>query len=165
MWHNSIVQNLSDPQGVTDYPQLDLDRQLCFSFYAVSRAVTTRYGQLLSEVGLTYPQYLVMLALWGARSLTVSELGKHLRLDSGTLSPLLKRLQSAGLVIRERDTADERRVLIRPTAEGWQLRDRVAHVPAAIASAMGLDTESYVELKTRVASLLENLDLGRATDD
>jgi DNA-binding MarR family transcriptional regulator len=121
--------------------------------------VTTRYGQLLGEVGLTYPQYLVMLALWGAGPMTVTDLGKRLRLDSGTLSPLLKRLQRAGLVDRERDTADERRVLVQPTAAGWELRERVAHVPNAIGAAMGLDPQTYEDVKTRLAAILCSLEL------
>ena len=144
---------------MTGYEQLDLDLQLCFPLYAVSRAITTRYGQLLGEVGLTYPQYLVMLALWEANTMTVGELGERLRLDSGTLSPLLKRLQAAGLVDRRRDPADERRVQVQPTPAGWQLREAVAHVPAAIAAAMGLDTETYLDLKQRLAGMLCSLDL------
>jgi len=144
---------------MTGYEQLDLDLQLCFPLYAVSRAITTRYGQLLGEVGLTYPQYLVMLALWEAHTMTVGELGERLRLDSGTLSPLLKRLQAAGLVDRRRDPADERRVQVQPTPAGWQLREAVAHVPAAIAAAMGLDTETYLDLKRRLAGMLCSLDL------
>lgn len=156
MWHNQVVQNL-DP-GV-DYPQLGLDLQLCFPLYAVSRAVTSRYAQLLGEVGLTYPQYLVMLALWEAGSLGVGELGERLRLDSGTLSPLLKRLQASGVVTRTRDAHDERRVVVAPTDAGWQLRGKVAHVPAAIAQAMGLEPQAYAELKQRLAELLCSLDL------
>ena len=144
---------------MSGYEQLDLDLQLCFPLYAVSRAITTRYGQLLGEVGLTYPQYLVMLALWEAHTMTVGELGERLRLDSGTLSPLLKRLQAAGLVDRRRDPADERRVQVQPTPAGWQLREAVAHVPAAIAAAMGLDTETYLDLKRRLAGMLCSLDL------
>ena len=144
---------------MTGYEQLDLDLQLCFPLYAVSRAITTRYGQLLGEVGLTYPQYLVMLALWEARTMTVGELGDRLRLDSGTLSPLLKRLQAAGLVDRRRDPEDERRVQVQPTPAGWQLREAVAHVPAAIAAAIGLDTETYLDLKQRLVGMLCSLDL------
>ena len=157
MWHNQIVQNQI---ATGDYQQLDLDLQLCFPLYAVSRAIPARYGQLLGEVGLTYPQYLVMLALWEARTMTVGELGDRLRLDSGTLSPLLKRLQAAGLVDRRRDPADERRVQVEPTQDGWQLRERVAHVPAAIAAATGLDPETYLDLKARLANMLCNLDEG-----
>ena len=158
MWHNSIVQNTSDERTASDFLQLDLDRQLCFPLYAVSRAVTTRYAQLLGELGLTYPQYLVMLALWGSKSLTVSALGQQLRLDSGTLSPLVKRLEAAGLVVRQRDSVDERRVHVQPTSKGWELRERVAHVPAAIGSAMGLDAEAYRDLKSRLAEMLASLD-------
>ena len=159
MWHNQIVQNRTSGTTVDEFPQLDLDLQLCFPLYAVSRAITTRYGQLLGEVGLTYPQYLVMLALWKDETMTVGELGERLRLDSGTLSPLLKRLQSTGLVDRQRDPGDERRVLVQPTPKGWQLRERVAHVPAGIASAMGLDPEAYLDLKQRLAAMLCSLDL------
>ena len=86
------------------YQQLDLDAQLCFPLYAATRAVTRRYGELLAEVQLTYPQYLSLLALWEAEEpLSVGELGERLRLDSGTLTPLLKRVESAGLVVRRRD--------------------------------------------------------------
>ncbi|HEY3545638.1 MAG TPA: MarR family transcriptional regulator [Propionicimonas sp.] len=92
--------------------------------------------------------------------MTVGELGDRLRLDSGTLSPLLKRLQAAGLVDRRRDPADERRVQVEPTKDGWQLRERVAHVPAAIAAAMGLDPAAYLDLKARLAAMLCNLDEG-----
>ncbi len=175
MWHNQIVQNQILATQADGFPQLDLDLQLCFPLYAVSRAITTRYGKLLGEVGLTYPQYLVMLALWDAgganlgtgpgsvhqprRTMTVGELGERLRLDSGTLSPLLKRLQATGLVDRERDPEDERRVLVQPTRAGWDLRARVAHVPAEIAAAMGLDPGAYVDLKRRLADMLCSLDL------
>ncbi len=165
MWHNSIVQNTSDDRAASDFPQLDLGLQLCFPLYAVSRAITTRYAQLLGELGLTYPQYLAMLALWGSKSLTVSALGQQLRLDSGTLSPLLKRLEAAGLVLRQRDSADERRVHIQPTSKGWELRERVAHVPAAIGSAMGLDAEAYLDLKGRLADILASLDSISTADD
>ncbi|HEY3339762.1 MAG TPA: MarR family winged helix-turn-helix transcriptional regulator [Propionicimonas sp.] len=147
------------PTPTDGFPQLDLDLQLCFPLYAVSRAITTRYGHLLGEVGLTYPQYLVMLALWEARTMTVGELGERLRLDSGTLSPLLKRLQATGLVDRRRDPDDERRVQVQPTEAGWDLRERVAHVPAGIAAAMGLEPEAYFDLKRRLADMLCSLDL------
>ncbi len=164
MWHNQIVQNQIFEKEADGFPQLDLDLQLCFPLYAVSRAITTRYGQLLGEVGLTYPQYLVMLALWDARTMTVGELGERLRLDSGTLSPLLKRLQATGFVDRQRDPEDERRVQVQPTPVGWDLRERVAHVPAEIAKAMGLDPEAYFDLKRRLAAMLCSLDLTPGAD-
>src|SRR4051794_3065488 len=100
------------------YAQLDLDVQLCFPLYAATRAVTHRYAELLADVELTYPQYLTLLTLWGSSDpMTVGELGARLRLDSGTLTPLLKRLEAAGRVTRRRDPADERRVLVEVTDE------------------------------------------------
>jgi MarR family transcriptional regulator, organic hydroperoxide resistance regulator len=140
------------------YPTLDLDLQLCFPLYAATRAVTRKYGELLAEVGLTYPQYLVMLALWGGSPKTVGELGHRLRLDSGTLTPLLKRLESAGYVVRRRDAADERRVLVEPTDAGWQLREKVAHVPEALAASMGLTAKDFGELGRILAELLRHVD-------
>jgi DNA-binding MarR family transcriptional regulator len=144
---------------VTDHPQLALDVQLCFPLYAATRAVTRAYTDLLDEAGLTYPQYLTMLALWDApEPLTVGELGKRLRLDSGTLTPLLKRLEAAGHVLRRRDTEDERRVLLEVTAQGRKLRDQVADVPIRLAEDMGLSLREAKELRRLLRSLLENLD-------
>src|SRR3954462_10871670 len=101
---------------------LHLDNQLCFALYSASLAMTKLYKPLLDELGLTYPQYLVMLVLWERDGLTVSEIGERLSLDSGTLTPLLKRLEAAELVSRIRDTDDERRVHIRLTAAGRRLK-------------------------------------------
>ncbi|WP_340383973.1 MarR family transcriptional regulator [Streptomyces sp. SS7] len=115
-----------------------LDDQLCFALYAASRAVTARYRPLLDELGLTYPQYLVMLALWERDSLSVRELGTALQLESSTLSPLLKRLESQGLLLRERRPDDERSVALRLTGAGARLRERASGVPLAIGDAMGL---------------------------
>jgi DNA-binding MarR family transcriptional regulator len=144
---------------VTDHPQLKLDVQLCFPLYAATRAVTRAYTDLLDESGLTYPQYLTMLALWEAPDpLTVGELGKRLRLDSGTLTPLLKRLEAAGHVVRRRDTEDERRVLLEVTPQGRKLRDQVAGVPIRLAEDMGLSLKDAKELRRLLRSLLENLD-------
>ena len=141
------------------HSQLDLDVQICFPLYAATRAVTRTYAQLLDEFGLTYPQYLTMLALWGAEEpITVGELGARLRLDSGTLTPLLKRLEAAGHVVRRRDPADERRVLLEVSDEGWELRDRVAHVPGALVQRLSMSASDGVELRRLLTSLLENLD-------
>lgn len=140
------------------YDALDLDLQLCFPLYAATRAVTRRYADLLAESGLTYPQYLVMLALWSSSPLSVGQLGERLRLDSGTLTPLLKRLEAAGVVVRRRDRADERRVLIEATEEGLALRDRVAHVPEALAGALGLTAADYHQLRRVLGDLLDRLD-------
>ncbi|ACM31957.1 MarR family winged helix-turn-helix transcriptional regulator [[Acidovorax] ebreus] len=113
-------------------PELLLDNQLCFALYSASLAMTKLYKPLLDTLGLTYPQYLVMLALWERDGLTVSELGERLFLDSGTLTPLLKRLESAGLLARLRDVQDERRVRITLTGQGRALRDGAQPIPHCV---------------------------------
>jgi DNA-binding MarR family transcriptional regulator len=115
-----------------------LDDQLCFALYAASRAVTARYRPLLDQLGLTYPQYLVMLVLWEQDSISVRDLGIALQLESSTLSPLLKRLEANGLLRRERRRDDERSVAIRLTDTGERMREQAAAVPLAIGDAMGL---------------------------
>ena len=142
------------------YDQLRLDRQLCFALYAASRAVTRAYGPLLEASGLTYPQYVAMLALWGSpdEPLTVGDLGTLLHLDTGTLTPLLKRLEGLGLVARHRDPADERRVLVTVTKSGWALRDTVASVPGDLFAAVELDpaeAKGLHALLTRLTATLE----------
>ncbi|WP_394815993.1 MarR family winged helix-turn-helix transcriptional regulator [Streptomyces gibsoniae] len=122
-----------------------LDDQLCFALYAASRAVTARYRPLLDALGLTYPQYLVMLVLWDQDSISVRDLGQALQLESSTLSPLLKRLESSGLLRRERRQEDERSVAIRLTDAGARLRDRARTIPPAIGDAMGLTREQEVQ--------------------
>jgi len=117
---------------------LALDQQVCFALYTASRAVTARYRPLLDELGITYPQYLVLLVLWERDGQTVKELGTALRLDSSTLSPLLKRLEAAGLVTRSRRTDDERSVTIRLTETGSALRQRARAVPAQLVCEGGL---------------------------
>ena len=114
---------------------LRLDNQLCFALYSTSLAMTRVYKPLLGEIGLTYPQYLAMLVLWEKDGLTVSALGERLYLDSGTLTPLLKRLQSSGLIARVRDVEDERRVTITLTSAGRKLKTKAAKIPGCILSA------------------------------
>lgn len=132
---------------------LQLDRQLCFALYAASLAMTRLYKPLLEPLGLTYPQYLVMLVLWEGDGITVSQLGERLALDSGTLTPLLKRLEAAGLVQRLRDAADERRVLLQLTAAGRGLKTRAAAIPVAIAGASGCTLDELTALTARLKSL------------
>ena len=122
-----------------DDDALALDRQLCFALYAASRAFTRAYGALLEPLGITYPQYLVFLALWERDGRAVKELGTCLELDSGTLTPLLKRLETRGLVERRRSTADERVVQIYLTAEGRALKAKARKVPAQLAARAGFD--------------------------
>ncbi|MEV6167924.1 MarR family transcriptional regulator [Streptomyces sp. NPDC051954] len=134
-----------------------LDDQLCFALYAASRAVTTRYRPLLDALGLTYPQYLVMLVLWEQDSISVRDLGAALQLESSTLSPLLKRLESNGLLRRERRREDERSVAIRLTPAGAELRERAATVPLAIGDAMGLTPEQHAQAKQLLRLLTANV--------
>lgn len=117
------------------------DEMVCFSLYAATRATTQAYRHLLEPWGLTYPQYLVLVTLWLEGDQTVSSLGEHLQLDSGTLSPLLRRMEEGGLVRRERHTADERVVTVTVGARGLELRSELAHIPSRIASGTGLPDE------------------------
>src|SRR4051794_21121229 len=120
------------PTPATQENWLRLDRQICFSLHAASRAFNGVYRVILKDLGLTYPQYLVMLVLWEHGDLPVKKLDAHLRLNSGTLSPLIKRLEGAGLVRRERSTRDERSVEVRLPGEGTALRERALEVPRRI---------------------------------
>lgn len=133
-----------------------LDDQLCFALYAASRRLTTAYRGTLTELGLTYPQYLALMVLWESDGITVSELGERLSLDSGTLSPLLKRLDLQGLVERRASTEDERRVHVHLTEEGRDMSVEVERLQKCVADAIDLDADEFVALRTlarRVASL------------
>ena len=143
--------------AVTD--DLVLRRQVCFALYAASRALTDVYRPILDEHGLTYPQYLVLLVLWerGDEAPTVSELGAQLRLDSGTLSPLLKRLEAAGLVVRNRSARDERRVEVGLTERGRDLRRRMDGVPMRIACATGLTEAELVGMRDTLTRVTETI--------
>ncbi|MFC0438563.1 MarR family winged helix-turn-helix transcriptional regulator [Kutzneria buriramensis] len=127
--------------------------QLCFSLYAASRSVTALYRPLLDELGLTYPQYLVLLVLWEHGDSPVKDLGAALQLDYGTLSPLLKRLEANGLVRRARRADDERSVSVALTEEGLALRDRALSVPPVIGTAMGLDDAEFEVLRGLLSKL------------
>jgi MarR family transcriptional regulator, organic hydroperoxide resistance regulator len=122
--------------------------QLCFALYSASRAVTDLYRPILDRVGLTYPQYLVLLVLWEHpdEPVTVKELGATLRLDSGTLSPMLKRVEAAGLIRRERRATDERVVEVRLTDPGRELRVECAAIPMTIAGGLGISLQEYAQL-------------------
>ena len=132
-----------------------LKQQVCFALYSASRAVTGYYRPLLEPLGLTYPQYLVMLVLWDRGEISVKDLGRELMLDSGTLSPLLKRLAAAGLVTRHRDPADERSVLIALTRSGDELRRAAADVPTNVAAASGLAPREQAELRDTLTTLTQ----------
>ena len=120
-------------------PALLLDSQLCFALYTASRSMTQAYQPLLGELGLTYPQYLVMLVLWEEDGVTVKRLGERLLLDSGTLTPLLKRLEAAGLLVRQRASEDERRVEVWLSAAGKALESQAAAVPQAMRCRYGAE--------------------------
>ncbi|GAA4911829.1 MarR family winged helix-turn-helix transcriptional regulator [Streptomonospora salina] len=138
----------SDPQA--------LQSQLCFAVYAASRALTGLYRELLGEIGLTYPQYLVMLVLWEHGDLTVTELGSRLRLDSGTLSPLLRRLEAGGLLRRSRTGGDERVVRVTLTSAGARLRADAAGIPASLLDATGVSAARAAELRQELERITDS---------
>lgn len=142
--------------------RLELRGQVCFALYAASRAVTDAYRPLLDQLGLTYPQYLVLIALGeqADEPSTVGQLGQALRLDSGTLSPLLKRLELAGLVSRTRRHGDERVVEVRLTPAGRALRARCTTVPARVAAATGLSADELVALRDTLTRLTATINAG-----
>ncbi|MFJ9695943.1 MarR family winged helix-turn-helix transcriptional regulator [Kitasatospora sp. NPDC101183] len=144
--------------GMADEDLLRLDQQICFSLNAASRAFGGVYRVLLKDLGLTYPQYLVMLVLWEDGEAPVKRIGERLRLDSGTLSPLLKRLEAAGLVARERSAEDERSVTVRLTGEGAALRERAVEVPRRLLAATGLPVEDLAALRGLLDRLTAELD-------
>ena len=145
------------PQNTLSDQALRLDNQLCFALYSASLAMTKLYKPLLDELGLTYPQYLALLVLWERDGVTVSELGERLSLDSGTLTPLLKRMEVAGLVSRLRDTADERRVLIRLTSAGRHLKVRAVGIPGCVLQASQCDVTEALALTRQVQALRDRL--------
>jgi DNA-binding MarR family transcriptional regulator len=148
-----MTQKVAAIDGEED--PLLLDRQVCFPLYAATNLLNRLYGPVLRELGLTYPQYLVMLVLWEDTPRTVGALGARLYLDSGTLTPLLKRMEAAGHVTRSRDPDDERRVMIGLTESGRALRERALHVPGTIAK--GRTPEGIEELRESVQRLVATL--------
>ncbi|AVT00381.1 MarR family winged helix-turn-helix transcriptional regulator [Paracidovorax avenae] len=134
-----------------------LDSQVCFALYSASLAMTKLYKPLLDAVGLTYPQYIAMLALWEQDGITVSELGERLCLDSGTLTPLLKRMESSGLVARGRDPQDERRVRITLTAAGRALRGRAEAIPHCVLERSQCTIPELEALTAQLTQLRERL--------
>lgn len=134
-------------------PALELDRQLCFALYTASRAMTAAYRPILAKLNVTYPQYLVLLVLWEEDRVTVGHLGERLLLDSGTLSPLLKRLETIGLVIRERSRHDERQVEVTLTEEGRQLERRAKCIPEQMLVKTGMTPQDAQDLRETVHRL------------
>lgn len=136
---------------------LRLDNQLCFALYSASLAMTKLYKPLLAELDLTYPQYLVMLLLWEQDDRTVNELGQALHLDSGTLTPLLKRLETQGLLTRHRDALDERRVRVTLSPAGRELKQRASAVPVNMACQLQLDGQEIAALRVQLHALRARL--------
>ncbi|MBV9817931.1 MAG: winged helix-turn-helix transcriptional regulator [Solirubrobacterales bacterium] len=141
---------------------LTLDAALCFAVYSASRALTGFYRPMLDELGITYPQYLVLLALWESDGPSVGALGERLALDYGTLSPLLKRLEAAGLVSRTRRREDERSVTVRLTDAGAALQTRASCIPEEVVAATGLDARSFAELRATLERLTANVNAADA---
>jgi DNA-binding MarR family transcriptional regulator len=146
------------------FPAPQLDEQLCFALYSASLATTKAYRPLLDALGLTYPQYLVMMVLWERDGLGVSEVGARLHLDSGTLTPLLKRLEQSGLLRRERAADDERRVELRLTPAGRALRERAGTLPVRMARLTGCSSDELARLRRQLVRLRDAIDAASAGD-
>ena len=136
---------------------LKLDNQICFALVTAARNVVALYRPILEPLGLTHPQYLVMLALWERAPRSLSELAEVLRLEPPTLSPLVKRLEAAGLVTRERSAADERQLAVRLTPAGAALRAQAEQVPPQVVEALGVDLEELTELHARLSAIIQRI--------
>ena len=139
----------------TNYDELKLSNQLCFPLYAAARSVIRKYTPILNIIGLTYTQYIVMMALWEKHTLTSKELGECLHLDSGTLTPLLKKMASKGLLTRSRSPRDERNLVVTITEQGMALRERAVNIPARMANCSNLTPEEAATLYTLLYKILE----------
>jgi DNA-binding MarR family transcriptional regulator len=147
----------TEQAGVGSAPSLGLDAMLCFAIYGAAHAFTRTYKPLLDPLGLTYPQFLVMMALWDEDGQSVKRIGERLGLDSGTLSPLLKRLEQSGLVQRKRDAQDERQVRIKLTETGRQLQSEAGAVMQSVGRAVGCSLEEVEALREELVALKERL--------
>lgn len=141
---------------------LSLDAQFCFAVYSTAHALNRTYKPLLDRLGITYPQYLVLLVLWERDDRSVGEIGEKLLLDSSTLTPLLKRLEAAGIVRRERNPKDERQVRIRLTEQGRVMRETARDFPESLLCATGCDVETLTRLKTEMLDVRDRM-LGAST--
>lgn len=136
---------------------LKLENQLCFSIYATSRAITKIYRPFLDKLGITYPQYLVMLVLWEKENITLKELSNRLYLDSGTLTPLLKRLEGMELLKRQRSSEDERILCVNITEKGKELKKEALNIPECLIKSINMDVEQLIKFKRDTDILLENI--------
>ncbi|WP_018663905.1 MarR family winged helix-turn-helix transcriptional regulator [Heyndrickxia acidiproducens] len=138
---------------------LNLEDHLCFSLYACSRAILRLYRPYLDQLQLTYPQYLVLVTLWEKQQSTIKEIGKALDLDTGTLTPLLKRMEAAGFIERRRDTVDERIVNIHITQAGQALQEKASCIPQSLFEASGMGKEELDEINKTIKNLLQQLNV------
>ncbi|WP_338559771.1 MarR family transcriptional regulator [Erwinia sp. E_sp_B04_7] len=150
------MTTVKDDKKAQDAPLL-LDQQLCFSLYSANLAMHKLYRKLLTQLGVTYPQYLVLLVLWERDDVTVSEIGERLYLDSATLTPLLKRLEAAGLLQRQRSRKDERQVVVTLTEQGRELRSKAVNIPETVFCRTACDGETLSTLKSELETLRDNL--------
>ena len=137
-----------------NYPELKLENQICFRVYRLNRAITNHYRPFLNELDLTYPQYLLMMALWEKDGIPVNSLSEILKLDTGTLSPLLKRLEATGYIHRKRSKEDERTVIIKLTKVGAELQKKAIEVPHEMAHCLDLSEDEYLSLRETLDSLI-----------
>lgn len=140
-----------------NYDALKLENQLCFPLYACAKEVVRMYTPLLDEIGLTYTQYIAMMVLWQKKELSVKELGEFLYLDSGTITPLLKKMEAQGLVVRARNSSDERSVIVSLTEQGEILRDKAVEIPAKIGSCLPLEKDESQTLYVLLYKILNNI--------
>ncbi len=136
------------------YEALKLDNQLCFPLYACAKEIVRRYKPFLDEIDLTYTQYIAMMVLWEEREINVKELGSRLYLDSGTLTPVLKRLEQKGIITRQRDDKDERVLIVSITKEGDELKDKAVEIPVKMAGCVSLEPQDAAELYRLLHKLL-----------
>ena len=152
-----MSKQIREPHG-TDYPQLQLDGQICFPLYACARKVISAYGPLLKPLGLTYTQYLVMLELWEKQKEKVGDLCRRLYLDCGTITPMLKKMEESGWLTRCRCKIDERVVYVALTEKGWALREEVKDIPMQVGECVSLPREDAYELYRLLHKLLDTIE-------
>ncbi len=136
------------------YDPLKLEYQICFPLYAAAKEVVKKYKRFLDPLGLTYTQYITMMVMWEHKELTVSKIGEYLKLDTGTLTPMLKKMEAAGLVTRERSKKDEREIIVKVTPAGMELRKQALTVPESIGSCIHLTVEEALQLKTLLEKII-----------
>ncbi|MDY6361223.1 MAG: MarR family transcriptional regulator [Lachnospiraceae bacterium] len=140
------------------YDAIKIDNQLCFPLYACAKEIVRRYKPFLDEIDLTYTQYIAMMVLWEEKEINVKELGKRLYLDSGTLTPVLKRLEQKNLISRQRDSKDERNLIVSLTAEGEQLKEKAVEVPQKMAGCVTLDEKDAADLYRILHNMLQSFE-------